>query len=64
MDRNHHLRRAPSAPLPQVNVSRRMLLLVAGVFLAYGVYALLQALNTRSVLALLIGLVSAVAVSA
>jgi hypothetical protein len=51
---------APSAPLPQVGVSRGMLLLVAGVFIAYGVYALLQALNTSSVPAVLIGLVSAV----
>jgi hypothetical protein len=37
-----------------------MLLLVAGMFIAYGGYALLQTLNTLNVPALLIGLVSAV----
>ena len=48
---------APSEP--QVGVSRSVLLLVAGVFMAYGVYALMQAPNNPSVLlAVLFGLVS------
>jgi len=52
--------KAPSAPLPEVNGSRGMLLLVAGMFIAYGAYALLQSLNTWNVPGLLIGSVSAV----
>lgn len=60
--RESHNPYAPPKAAPresQVGVSRGVLLLVAGVFIAYGVYAILQARNTPSaVLSVLFGLVS------